>query len=255
MRRWERSPVTDPVIDAHQPGRIAERLATPPRPSYLRDGVYGAVDGIVTTFAVVAGVAGTDLSARIVLALGLANLVGDGFSMAAANYLAVRSEHRRRRRIRRDEEHHIAVVPEGEREEIRQILARDGLTGDVLERATDAVTADRQRWVDVMLVREHGLAPIEVDAVRAALATFTAFVIVGVIPLSPFLVDALPWLDVSSTGWWSIALAGFAFVAVGAVEGAVVGESRVWSALRTAAVGGAAALLAYVVGSAVSGIV
>jgi VIT1/CCC1 family predicted Fe2+/Mn2+ transporter len=58
---------------------------------YLGDFVYGANDGIITTFAVVAGVAGADLSARIVLVLGIANLLADGFSMGASNYLAIQS--------------------------------------------------------------------------------------------------------------------------------------------------------------------
>lgn len=59
---------------------------------YLRDLVYGANDGIITTFAVVCGVAGADLSTRVVLILGFANLLADGFSMGASNYLSIRSE-------------------------------------------------------------------------------------------------------------------------------------------------------------------
>lgn len=59
---------------------------------YLRDLVYGANDGIITTFAVIAGVAGARLSPAVVLVLGLANLLADGFSMGASSYLAVRSE-------------------------------------------------------------------------------------------------------------------------------------------------------------------
>src|SRR5918993_2831916 len=58
---------------------------------YLADVVYGANDGIITTFAVVAGVAGAQLSPRIVLILGISNLLADGFSMGASNYLAIRS--------------------------------------------------------------------------------------------------------------------------------------------------------------------
>ena len=60
--------------------------------TYIRDLVYGANDGIITTFAVVAGVAGASLSSRIVLVLGVANLVADGISMGASNYLGIRSE-------------------------------------------------------------------------------------------------------------------------------------------------------------------
>lgn len=64
---------------------------------YLKDLVYGANDGIITTFAVVAGVAGAQLEARIVLILGFANLLADGFSMGASNFLAIRSDEAVRR--------------------------------------------------------------------------------------------------------------------------------------------------------------
>ncbi|MFN0103924.1 MAG: VIT1/CCC1 transporter family protein [Bryobacteraceae bacterium] len=80
---------------------MAEKTAKTPHPDlrsnreilqhYLGDFVYGANDGIVTTFAVAAGAAGAGLSPRIVLILGLSNLLADGFSMGASNYLAIRS--------------------------------------------------------------------------------------------------------------------------------------------------------------------
>lgn len=71
---------------------------------YLADLVYGANDGIVTTFAVVSGVAGAGLSPRIVLVLGVANLVADGFSMGASNFLSIRSEQGARQAEGRDVE-------------------------------------------------------------------------------------------------------------------------------------------------------
>jgi VIT1/CCC1 family predicted Fe2+/Mn2+ transporter len=58
---------------------------------YLGDLVYGAIDGIITTFAIVAGVAGAAMPRRVIIVLGVANLVADGFSMAASNYLSIRS--------------------------------------------------------------------------------------------------------------------------------------------------------------------
>lgn len=72
----------------HTPEAIRARLAEGPKTSYLRDFVYGGIDGSVTTFAIVTGVAGAQLSSTIILILGVANLVGDGFSMAASNYSA-----------------------------------------------------------------------------------------------------------------------------------------------------------------------
>lgn len=82
--------VADPVVTI--PGAEARGAHRGLMHRYLRDLVYGALDGIITTFAVVAGVAGASLSARIVLILGVANLVADGISMGASNYLGIRSE-------------------------------------------------------------------------------------------------------------------------------------------------------------------
>jgi len=76
----------------HTREAIRRRLQQGASPSYLRDWVYGGIDGAVTTFAVIAGVAGASLSAKIVVILGLANMVADGFSMAASNYSGTKTE-------------------------------------------------------------------------------------------------------------------------------------------------------------------
>jgi VIT1/CCC1 family predicted Fe2+/Mn2+ transporter len=248
MRYWRRGAADVERLSAeHRPGAIAARLAEPLRPSYLRDMVYGAIDGTVTTYAVVAGVAGSGLDATVVLVLGTANLAADGFSMAIANYLGIRSEERRRERVRREEERHVQLWPAGEREEVRQLLARDGLTGPVLDTATAAITADRHRWVEMMLAREHGFASARPDPVRAAASTLLAFVVVGLLPLLAFVVDALG-VSVDSPFAWSTTLAALAFVGVGAAQGVVVDEPWWRGAARTLCIGGAAAALAYVVG-------
>jgi vacuolar iron transporter family protein len=85
--------VTRSPPDAARPGAGHEpRQLLPLAQHYLRDLVYGANDGIITTFAVVAGVKGAELAPRIVLILGFANLLADGFSMGASNFLAIRSD-------------------------------------------------------------------------------------------------------------------------------------------------------------------
>jgi len=77
----------------HTQEAIRERLAASPRQSYIRDWVYGGVDGVVTTFAIVSGVVGARLSPSVIVIPGLSTLVADGLVMAASNYLATRSEH------------------------------------------------------------------------------------------------------------------------------------------------------------------
>jgi hypothetical protein len=139
----------------HTPEAIRERLEDGPLHSYTRDWVYGGIDGSVTTFAVVAGVIGADLSPAIVLVIGMANILADGFSMAASNFLITRTEHEELSHLEAIEHRHIERDPEGEREEVRQIFERKGFEGGDLHRVVELITADRTRWVRTMLTEEN----------------------------------------------------------------------------------------------------
>jgi len=238
----------------HTPDAVRSRLTAPPRVSYLRDFVYGAIDGAVTTFAVVAGVEGANLSANIVIILGVANLVADGFSMAVSNYLGTRAEAQQREQARREEQRQIERMPEGEREEIRQLYAAKGFHGHDLERAVAIITSDRDVWLETMMREELGYGTDATNPLRAAASTLIAFIAVGFLPLGAFVYDyALPG-DVASPFTWSVVLTGLAFLAVGALKARVVDQPAWRSALETLAVGGAAAVLAYVLGAVLQGV-
>lgn len=227
---------------SHSPDAIAARIGAPPGRGVLRDVVYGGIDGSVTTFAIVAGVAGAGLSPFIIVALGLANVLADGFSMAAGNYSGTKAELDNIRRLRVVEERHIARYPEGERLEVREILAQKGLSGDVLDQATDAITANRENWVALMIEGEYGLGSVDPHPMRAALATFAAFLVAGMIPLLPFLFGMAEAFTVSA---W---MTGAVFFAIGTMK-SFWSLAPWWrSGLETLAIGGAAALIAYGVG-------
>lgn len=235
----------------HTEEAIAERLAAATRHSYLGDFVLGAVDGAVTTFAVVAGSAGAGLSNRIVIVLGLANVLADGLSMAAGNFLRARSDQLVLERFRRLEEMHIDRIPEGEREEIRQIFQGKGFDGDVLERIVRVITEDRQQWVNTMLTEEWGLQLQPPSPWRAGVTTFAAFILAGLIPLIPMLL--VPHGSTRNSFAFSSALTAVTFFVVGFVRGRVVDRRPLASGVETLLIGGSAACVAFVVGKLLEG--
>ena len=226
----------------HSPDAISRRLESGPKHNYLRDWIYGGIDGAVTTLAVVTGVAGAQLSGWIILALGFANLFADGFSMAASNYLGTKSEHDDWQRLRDIENRHIELAPDGEREEVRQIFARKGFEGEELGRIVELITADRERWVQTMLMDEYGLPHAVRSPWIAALCTFTAFLICGLAPLAPYLFGAEHSLRIS------VLLTGIVFFVIGSVKSRWSTSSWWHSGFTTLAVGAVAASLAYFTG-------
>lgn len=230
----------------HRPEAIRARLDAGQRHRYVGDAVLGGIDGCVTTFAVVAGAVGGGFSSLVVIVLGFANLLADGFSMAVSNYQGTKSQHEHVEQARRMEERHIDEIPEGEREEVRQIFARKGFDGPILEEIVDVITQDRQLWVNTMLTEELGLQLDGPKPMRAALATFGAFLLVGLVPLIPFLV---PNLSMDQMFVFSIVGAAIAFFGVGFAKGRTLERPAFRSGLETLLTGGAAAMLAYAVGA------
>jgi VIT1/CCC1 family predicted Fe2+/Mn2+ transporter len=162
---------------------------------YLGQLVYGAIDGSVTTFAVVAGAAGAKLSSSVIIILGFANLIADGFSMGASAYLAAKSQ--RDLKLSKDENHEGEETPLG-----------DGIM------------------------------------------TFTAFVLVGFIPIVVYVVDALLSIKGDPVVLFAMScfLTGAAFMAVGIIKGQMTKTNQLKAALETLLLGGIAALLAYGLG-------
>jgi len=234
--------------EEHTPEAIAARLAASTDHSYLGDAILGAIDGTVTTFAIVAGATGADLSAGIALVLGLANVLADGFSMAVSNYLKAKADRQVVEHARHVEEMHIEHIPDGEREEIRQIFMRKGFSGEALDTAVDVITQDRRQWVDTMLMEELGLRLEPPQPFRAAVTTFVAFLFAGLVPLVPLvLVAGRPFLA-------SAVATALTFFAIGALKGRLLHHAWVRSGLETLFIGGCAATLAFVVGRGLRGL-
>ncbi|QGX39481.1 VIT1/CCC1 transporter family protein [Permianibacter aggregans] len=234
-----------PLHREHQPDAIRRRLRKPPSASHLPDAVLGGIDGCVTTFAVVSGTIGAGFDPIVALILGIANLIADGFSMAISNSQAIRAQHEHIQHARQIETMHIETIPEGEREEIREIFRQKGFDGETLERIVSTITEDKNRWLDTMLREEWGLSTNLPVPWRSGVATFLAFVGVGLMPLLPFL---WPELDTNTRFAISASLAALMFFSIGWLKGRVL-QQRAWRAgLQTLFTGGSAAMLAYIAG-------
>ena len=235
------------IFHDHSAEAIRSRLEAGSEASYLRDWIYGGIDGAVTTFAIVCGVVGANFSTSVILVLGAANIVADGFSMAASNYTGSKAENDEFDRIRAHEEEQIERDRDGEIQEIREIYRSKGFEGDDLDRAVEIITSDKKLWVDTMLTEEYGLPMSERSPVKAAVGTFIAFMLCGLVPLLPFLISENIMSRVDAT-WWSVILTGAVFFGIGSLKSrwSLVGWFR--SGMETTIIGLAAALIAFAIG-------
>jgi VIT1/CCC1 family predicted Fe2+/Mn2+ transporter len=147
------------------------------------------------------------------------------------------------------------MIPEGEREELRQIFAAKGFSGAELERVLDVITADPRHWVDVMLREELGIAAEEVSAPRAALYTFLAFLVIGALPLVAYVYESAFPGQIDEPFYWSAVMTGVAFFIIGAIKGRFVEQLWLRSAFETLVIGCIAAGLAFLAGATLKDLV
>ena len=231
-----------PLEHAHDADSIRERLSADPSMSYPRDWIYGGIDGAITTFAIVAGAVGGALGERVILILGVANVVADGLSMAAANYVGSKAEADDEKRLRAIEAKHIRLDPEGERREVAEIMRKMGFEGADLDRAVEVITADRERWINTMMVGEYGVSPARRSPTKAALSTFIAFMLCGLVPLAPF------FMGLPSAWIVSVVLTCLVFFGIGSAK-SLWSPQKAWiSGLEVLTIGALAATAAYSLG-------
>ncbi len=221
---------------------------------WVADFVYGGIDGSVTTFAVVAGVAGAQLPVSIVLIMGFANLIADGISMAVSKYSGDKAEKERIQRIRRMEYKSIRENPAEERSEIEEILYDHGFRGKALDSAVHVITKDKDVWVETMMKYEFNVAEEAIYPLKGARTTFIAFNVIGVIPLISYLFQPVLQLNEFNVFALASAFTMLALFIVGAVKSKFTDEAWWKSGFKTVLVGGIAATSAYLVGYFLQGI-
>lgn len=219
-----------------------------PAYNWLPDFVYGGIDGAVTTFAVVAGVVGAELSTPIILILGAANLFADGFSMAVSKFSSDRAEIERINHIRADEERSIVKKPAEEKGEVRSILKKFGFKGRDLDRAQTIITKDPKVWVELMLTHEFNVIQENINPVKGACFTFLAFLLVGSIPLIGYVLQLFVDLDAPTIFKVTCFTTLLALFVVGTIKSRFSSRHWISTGLETALIGGAAAGISYLIG-------
>src|SRR6056297_4284532 len=248
------APAMDPDSRLHSPSTPPPALGKTQQ--FLKQIVYGGNDGIVTTFAIVAGVAGASaegvaqIGGLAVLVFGLANLFADAVSMGLGEYLSLRSQHDLYRARRDSELREIATNPEQERMELFEILRQRGLPAGEADTAATILSRHPDIMADLMMTYEFGMAdPDEESPLLNGLSTFLSFVIFGAIPLVPyFLLD-----PTDTTFLLSIAATLSALIGLGLLRWSATRERIARSIGETVLVGTVCAVVAFSVGWIVGG--
>jgi VIT1/CCC1 family predicted Fe2+/Mn2+ transporter len=222
---------------------------------YVKSLVYGGLDGIVTTFAVVAGAAGAKLSAGVVLIMGFANLIADGLSMAVGDYLSTKAEQEYQRTERARESWEAENFPEGEKREMVEVYTAKGVPEEEARTVVEVLSRYPKAWVDVMMMEELGIVESDDSPVRNAAATFVAFAVLGFVPLAAFVLARMHPAVEARQFLIACVLTGVTLFALGAMKVWITGRNWFFSGVEMFIVGGLAAAAAYAVGAALSGLI
>lgn len=222
---------------------------------YLKSIVFGALDGIVTTFATIAGVAGADYGINVVVTLGFSALLADAISMGLGDYLSSAAELDWTKKERRREAWEFEHVRAAEIEEMVEIYVEKGFDRDDAETILNLMAKQDEFFIDHMMVQELGMMPPDPSdsPAKSGAVMFASFLFVGAIPLLAYLVFfEIPW-DPSFRTYGTFILAAvitaIALFFLGFVKGRLIGsksiQSGLWVMLNGAIASGAAFGVAY----------
>lgn len=218
---------------------------------YVKSLIYGGVDGIITTFAIVAGVVGADLEFAAILILGFANLLADGLSMGIGDYLSSKSEREYEQGEREREEWEVEHYPEGEKKEMIEIYEDKGISSEDAQTIVDTLSKYPKAFVDIMMSEELGIIETDDSPIKNGVATFLSFALFGFVPLITFVVAQLvPYLSANIPFSFLIAciLTGLTLFVLGALKVKVTGKNFFRSGVEILVLGGLAASVAYGIG-------
>ena len=212
----------------------------------LRAAVFGVNDGLVSNTSLIMGVAGASAGASSVITAGVAGLLAGALSMAAGEYISMRSQREMfeyQIGLERDE---LGEYPEEEAEELALIYAARGMDLEEARRITRDLVKNPEAALDALAREELGLNPDDLGSPwGAALFSFLAFAAGAILPLVPFLLG----LPLGSAIAVAAVVAGIALFGVGAALSLFTGRQAFAGGLRMVLIGGGAGMVTWLIGS------
>lgn len=209
---------------------------------WLRPTVFGMMDGLVSNFALIAGVAGASADRTAVSLAGLAGLVGGAFSMATGEYVSVASQNESTAAEVAVERHELHVNASAEQAELAELYVSRGVDRDLAEQVAEQLSRDPDQALKIHALEELGVDPHSLPSPwTAAFSSLSAFAVGALVPL-------LPYLCGLSVLWLPSVLAVVALFTAGAVAARWTSRNLVFSGARQLLLGVFAAAVTYGVG-------
>lgn len=209
--------------------------------------VYGGFDGIISTFAIISGARGSNMSNGVTIAVAMAGIIGGSISMCMGDYLSTKSIKELHKRKRKTREKKIRTEPEKERKKLEDLFKNRGLHSKSANKLSRLMSKYKKVWIDYRMVDEEGCVEITKSPIKNALTTFFSFLIFSTMPLIPF------FISYSSKNsellfYESIGVTAVLLALLGVIKSRVDGQNVFKSALETLSIGATVAGAAFLIG-------
>lgn len=216
----------------------------------IKEITFGANDGIVSVFALLAGVAGAGQSPQTILIALLAATIAGALSMAAGEFISAKGEHEYYAHEIEQERLEIALTPEIEKEEIRLIYKRKGFSGDLLDKVVDQIVQDEDRWVREMVVDELGITDLDqTPSLKTSFIIFFAFIMGALFPVLPYAILFQAAIDPLVLFWIATGVTFGGLFLAGSLKTFVTGVNWLKSGVEMLIVGIFAFGVSYLIGT------
>lgn len=212
--------------------------------SRLRDFILGWQDGLVNVLGVTLAVATATNDFNIVIIAALAATFAESISMAAVAYTSFKAEADFYKAELAREKREIEEMPDEERREVREIYRKFGFRGELLNRVVKHITANKRRWIHVMMEHELRLFPPKVSPIKTAIVVGLSAIFGSLIPIVPFLL-----FSIGQAIWATLVLSTTVLFFVGAIKARTTIGHPIKSGIEMAAIGMLAALAGYAIGA------